>query len=75
MTQSIKPLISDWTNQWKKNFERRVFDFSSEKDQEDFNLAVKELVKHIVHTSKKASIATVITDDHIRTAYISVSDF
>lgn len=66
---------ASFVDKWKKQHERKVFDFSIESDQEEFNEAVSELVKYIVHTSKKASIATVTDASGIRTVYLSVVDY
>lgn len=67
----MTPQKQQFLKAWRGKYVGRSFDFSKSEDQEEFFEGMTEMVKHIIHSSAKASIYDVATLDGIETLYIN----
>lgn len=64
-----KPQIAKFLTDWSKANER-TFDFSAEKDKEEFVAAMMALAGSIAQTNKKAAASLVVNDDGVELVYL-----
>lgn len=71
--RSKNPGLASYLDNWQKKFEGRTFNFADENHQADFYEAITEMAKHIAHSSKTASLKTVVNPDGVSTLYVNVT--
>ena len=65
--------VSRFITNWREKHEAKEHDLSKPLEQEEFLAAANSLLRHLAHTTHKATIYTVLDKDAVSTVFVRIT--